>query len=157
MSVIIFILHLGLKNVRDLSTLIPSKVNIRDSVKVLGMFEAASPSVRWEISFFLLLQKLRNSSLKQCLGDHNGYWNLDEESNKKLILWSNNLSSSNKIFIPHTKDVIFLDDCPNDWGAAYKNHSAGGHWSKEESLLQIDGVINESCFVCHYNLWEKFV
>lgn len=27
---------------------------------------------------------------------------------------------------------------PNDWAAAYKELSTGGHWSKEESLFHIN-------------------
>ena len=39
--------------------------------------------------------------------------------------------------MPNPKFIAFSDACPNNWGAANENHSTGGHWSKEESLLHI--------------------
>ena len=109
-----------------------NNVNIRGIVKALGMFQAALPIVRFGRFHLFFLEKLRNFSLKQCLGDYNGYCKLDKESVKELIWWSNNLSSSKKICIAHLRDVVFSDTCPDGWGAVYKKHSPGGHWSNDE-------------------------
>ena len=114
------------------------RVKVRDISKVLGAFEAALPSVKYRRPHLFFLQKLKNSTLRKCLGNYDGFCKLDEEIIKELTWWANNLNSSNKIDMLTSKFIIFSDACPNGWGAAYENHSTGGHWSKEQSLLHIN-------------------
>ena len=135
-----------------------NNVNIRGIVKALGMFQAALPIVRFGRFHLFFLEKLRNFSLKQCLGDYNDYCKLDKESVKELIWWSNNLSSSKKICIAHLRDVVFSDTCPDGWGAVYKKHSPGGHWSNDESLLYINTLEMKAALfairICGKNMYS---
>ena len=136
-----------------------NNVNIRGIVKALGMFQAALPIVRFGRFHLFFLEKLRNFSLKQCLGDYNDYCKLDKESVKELIWWSNNLSSSKKICIAHLRDVVLSDTCPDGWGAVYKKHSPGGHWSNDESLLYINTLEMKAALfairICGKNMYSS--
>ena len=74
------------------------KVTVKD--EILEMPEPALPSVRYSRLHLFYVQKFKNYSAKQYLGDYNGYFQLDKGS-KNFIRQSNNLNSSNKICFLH--------------------------------------------------------
>ena len=48
--------------------------------------------------------------------------------------------------MPNSKFIASSDAFPNGWGAAYENHSTGGHRSKEESLSHINMLEMKAAF-----------
>ena len=58
------------------------RVKIWDIAKVLGVFEAALPSNKYGRLHLFFLQKLKNSTLRECLGHCNRFCKLDEKSSK---------------------------------------------------------------------------
>ena len=128
------------QNIKTLidKTLQGKKLKIRQTAKILGIFEASLPAIKFGRLNMFYLQKCKNEASKQNKGNYEGLINLTENCIIELQWWQKSVDSVNDIYHSLPQLKIYSDASPNGWGAACGKHSTGGNWSKEESSLHIN-------------------
>ena len=112
-----------------ISEIISSKsLSIIDLAKLLGTLEATLPGVQFGHLHMWHLQQDKNEALRTSQGNCNSPCKLSDSSYKELKWRVENLPNCfNPIRKLLPKSVVYSDACPNGWGAAFKNQSAGDY------------------------------
>ena len=85
------------------------------------------------------LQQDKNKALRNSQGNYNSPCKLSGNSYKELKWWVENLPNCfNPIRKLLPKSVVYSDACPNGWGTAFEDQSAGGLWTPKEAELNIN-------------------
>ena len=128
-----------LKNL-DVTLKHANNTTITEFSKILDMLEAATPGVKYGRLHLFHSVKCKNQALTLSKGSYNCYFKLSSESIVEVNWWKANTPKSyNTIHKELPKKIIYSDACPNVWGEVpHENMSSGGHWSVEESKLDIN-------------------
>ena len=132
-----------------ISEIISSKsLSIRDLTKLLRTLEATLPGIQFGRLRMWHLQQDKNEALRNPQGNYSSPCKLSDNSYKELKWWVENLPNCfNPIRKLLPKSVVYSDAYPKDWGAAFKNQSAGGLWTPEEAELSTDVLESAAPFL----------
>ena len=93
----------------------------------------------------------QNEALRNSQGTYNSPCKLSDNSYKELKWWVENLPNCfNPIRKLLPKNIVYSDACPNGWGAAFEDQSAGGLWTPKKAELNIN--LSETAAAAYFAL-----